>query len=200
MTTGGSIDFFDRQFRRQAECGDFALNPFEQATLPHLRGRMLDFGCGLGNLALAAARNGCTVLALDASPAAITALQTRAREESLPVEAMAADLRDHPLSGTYDSVVSIGLLAFFDCATARRLLLALRERVAPGGVLALNTLIEGTTWREAFTESSNCLLGEGELRQCVAGWTVLLDETSEFPAAGSHKRFATVIARRPGGT
>ena len=63
-----SIRFFDSQFRRQIRQAELALNPFEQRALPWLQGRVLDSGCGLGNLALAAARRGCTVPALDASP------------------------------------------------------------------------------------------------------------------------------------
>ena len=51
-----SIRFFDSQFHRQIEAGDYALNPFERAALPFLRDEVLDLGCGLGNLALAAAR------------------------------------------------------------------------------------------------------------------------------------------------
>jgi SAM-dependent methyltransferase len=78
MNIGNSLEFFDRQFRRQVEQRDFQLNPFELEVLPHLHGRVLDFGCGLGNLAMAAAAQGCPVLALDASPTAIAALHRRA--------------------------------------------------------------------------------------------------------------------------
>jgi tellurite methyltransferase len=42
-----SIDFFDTQFRKQVANRDFALNPFESAVLPFVRGRVLDLGCGL---------------------------------------------------------------------------------------------------------------------------------------------------------
>jgi tellurite methyltransferase len=91
MNTNTSVDFFDRQFRQQVEQQDFQLNPFELEVLPHLHGRVLDFGCGLGNLALAAAAQGCSVLALDASPAAIAALRLRAQAAALPVEAIEPD-------------------------------------------------------------------------------------------------------------
>lgn len=47
MSTNKSIEFFDAQFRKQVAAGDFALNPFETACLPFVRGRALDFGCGL---------------------------------------------------------------------------------------------------------------------------------------------------------
>jgi tellurite methyltransferase len=46
-----SVEFFDAQFQRQVASGDFALNPFETLALPFAQGRVLDLGCGLGNLA-----------------------------------------------------------------------------------------------------------------------------------------------------
>ena len=71
MTHSKSIAFFDQQYRHQLKEAPVTLNPFEQLAIPHLRGDVLDFGCGLGNLAFAAADIGCQVTALDASPAAI---------------------------------------------------------------------------------------------------------------------------------
>ena len=56
-----SVGFFDRQFREQLRKQDPALNPFERVALAHCRGRVLDFGCGLGNLAVSAARAGLTL-------------------------------------------------------------------------------------------------------------------------------------------
>jgi len=71
MNGNKTISFFDTQFERQVREGDFALNPFERLALPYLYGKILDLGCGLGNLSIKAARRGCAVLALDASPNAI---------------------------------------------------------------------------------------------------------------------------------
>ena len=65
MATGSSVTFFDTQFRRQLQQGEMNLNPFERKALAYARGRTLDYGCGLGNFALAAAERGCNVLALD---------------------------------------------------------------------------------------------------------------------------------------
>ena len=55
---GAAIDFFERQFRRQIESAEYALNPFEAAAVPWLQGEVLDLGCGLGNLSPAAAARG----------------------------------------------------------------------------------------------------------------------------------------------
>lgn len=199
MNADHSIAFFDRQFRQQVEAQDFQLNPFELATLPHLHGHVLDFGCGLGNLALAAAGRGCSVLALDASPAAISHLRQRAATDALPVEAIVADLRDYRIEEKFDCVVSIGLLAFFDCAAASRQLSMLQEQVRPGGIAAINTLIAGTTWLDIFGSGSRCLMPRDELPGRFAGWEIIQSEFRDFEAPGKTvKSFVTLIARKPG--
>lgn len=194
-----SVDFFEAQFRGQSAAGEAALNPFEQRALPHLRGRVLDWGCGLGNLSLAAAERGCQVLALDASPAAIAALQAAAAARGLAVDAARADLRSHaPAAGSFDAVVAIGLLMFFDCATARRQLARLQAAVRPGGVAVLNVLVQGTTFMDMFDPAQHCLFHPDTPARAFDGWTLLHSALEDFDAPrGLRKRFATVIARRP---
>ncbi|NJD33470.1 MAG: class I SAM-dependent methyltransferase [Betaproteobacteria bacterium] len=201
MKTNTSIAFFDRQFQQQASDQDFRLNPFELTALPYLTGRVLDFGCGLGNLAMAAAAQGCSVLALDASPSAIGHLRQRAAAARLPLEAIEADLRDYAIVGDFDCVVSIGLLMFFDCPTALRMLTMLQDSVRPGGIAVINTLIEGTTWLDMFGTANCCLLARNELAARFAAWDVLHSEFRDFDALGptrpTIKSFATLIARKP---
>jgi tellurite methyltransferase len=197
MTTNRSVDFFDAQFQQQAHGHDFALNPFERAALSHLRGRVLDFGCGMGNLAFEAARQGCSVLALDASPAAVAHIRQRAGAERLPVEAVRADLRDHPLDEDFDAVVCIGLLMFFDCPTALRVLAQLQARVRAGGIAVVNVLVEGTTYLDMFDAEGHCLFARSELEGRFDGWDILHAELRDFEAPGGRtKSFATVIARK----
>ena len=198
MHDSDSVGFFEAQFQRQLRERDFRLNPFELAALPHLRGRVLDYGCGLGNLAFAAAERGCTVTALDASPAAIAHIQKRAADESLPVQASLADLRDHELPGEFDAVVSIGLLMFFDCRTAFRVLASLQAHVRPGGIAFVNVLIDGTTYLDMFGRSRYCLFPRTELESRFAGWELIHSEANDFEAPGGRiKSFATAIARKP---
>jgi tellurite methyltransferase len=195
-----SIEFFDEQFRRQASDAALALNPFEAMTLPYLRGEVLDVGCGLGNLAFAAARQCCTVTALDGSPAAIEHVRSRAAEQGVAVHASLADLRDHAIAADYDCIVAIGLLMFFDCATALSVLSQLQSHVRAGGVAAINVLVEGTTYLDMFEPASHCLFAPSELERRFAGWRIERSDCADFTAPrGTLKRFATVIARKPGG-
>jgi tellurite methyltransferase len=198
MTDNRSIDFFDAQFRRQIAAHEYALNPFESAALPHLHGRVVDFGCGLGNLAVEAARRGCDVLALDASGAAVEHLRDLAARESLPLRAEVADLRSFELAGEFDAVVCIGLLMFFDCPAAFAQLARLQESVRPGGVAVVNVLVEGTTYMDMFAPEGHCLFDEAALRERFAGWELLRCERQDFPAPhGTRKVFVTLVARRP---
>jgi tellurite methyltransferase len=192
-----SVDFFDRQFAHQVAGADYALNPFERAVLPYVHGEVLELGCGLGNLALAAAHAGCRVSALDASPIAVADLQRRAGAPGLALRAGAAELRAYKAARQYDTVVAIGLLMFFSCTEARAVLEQLRASVRPGGTAAVNVLIEGTTFMAMFDPAGYCLFGRDELAAAFEGWDVLLSRHEDFPAPGDTlKRFHTLVARR----
>lgn len=198
MTADSSIGFFDAQFRCQVAAGEFALNPFEAAAMPFLHGRVLDFGCGLGNLAVAAAEHGCSVVALDASAAAIAHLKDTASARALPIDAREAELAGYALDEDYDAVVSIGLLMFFDCPTAFRQLQQLQAHVRPGGIAVVNVLVEGTTFDAMFDARGHCLFAADELLRRFAGWDVLRHDRQDFPAPGDRvKAFATIVARKP---
>ncbi len=193
-----SIEFFDRQFEEQTRARAFDLNPFETLALEYARGDVLDFGCGLGNFALAAARRGCRVDALDASPHAIASLRERAADAGLPVAAQLADAVAWQPARAYDTIACIGLLMFFDCATAEALLLRLRRALRPGGTLIVNVLTRGTTFMDMFDPDAYCLFAPERVMQLFGGWEIVRCDDARFPAPrDTVKVFRTVVARRP---
>ena len=197
MPVNRSIAFFDTQFQKQVAGSDFALNPFETVSLPFLRGRTLDYGCGLGNLAIAAARDGAEVTAVDGSPAAVERIRQAALAENLRIEAVLADITSYRIVGDYDTVVAIGLLMFFRKEKALGLLADVQRHVAPGGTAIVNVLVEGTTFMGMFDGDNYYLFEPDELLDRFRGWEILLDRRESFDApGGTLKKFSTVIARK----
>lgn len=197
MAVNRSVSFFENQFRRQVTGGEFTLNPFETAVLEFVSGRALDLGCGLGNLSIAAARQGATVTAIDASPTAVDRINAVAREENLPVHAFCEDLSSYTITEQYDTIIAIGLLMFFSRPRALAMLADIQRHVVPGGHAIVNTLIEGTTYMDMFEPGSFCLLARGELEQLFAGWTLVNVQHQEFAAPGDTvKSFVTLVARK----
>ena len=197
MSDNHAVSFFDNQFQKQVSEQSFALNPFEAAALPYLTGSVLDLGCGLGNLAVEAARRGASVVAVDASPTAIARIQQAAADEKLPLRGVQANLGNYSIDGQFDSIAAIGLLMFFDRVRALELLEGIQRHVKPGGCAVINVLIEGTTFLGMFQPGHYYLFGREELAQRFAGWQVLEYVYQTFPAPeNTEKMFATIVARK----
>lgn len=193
-----SIAFFDAQFERQVASNELVLNPFELAILPLVRGDVLDLGCGLGNLTMAAARAGSAVLALDGSENAIKGLTARANAEGLSVRAEQRDLAEYSTDQYFDTVLCIGLLMFFPEARAYAWLDTIKAITRPNGIVAINVLIEGTTYLDMFDPMGYTLFSEERVMSTFRNWKILHAAVQEFDAPhGTVKRFLTLAAEKP---
>jgi SAM-dependent methyltransferase len=117
---------------------------------------VLDLGCGPGHLALAFARRGMAVTAMDPEPQMLDAAHTASRTEGLPVNYIQGGSGDlNPAFGPY-RLVTIGRAFHWMDRTAT---LAMLDRiVAPGGGVALlhdaHPPVEENGWYKAFGKIS----------------------------------------------
>jgi tellurite methyltransferase len=163
-----------------------------------VRGRTLDLGCGLGNLSIEAARRGASVVAVDASPAAIERIREVAARERLKIEPVLADLENYPIEGEFDTVIAIGIVMFFRREKALALLEEIKQSVAPGGRAIVNVLTEGTTYMGMFEPGNYTLFAKDELQERFEGWETLFSRHDSFPAPESTtKEFCTLVAQKP---
>lgn len=94
---------------------------------------VLDVGCGLGLVSLAAAVRGAQVTAIDREPAPIEFLQASAALNGVAIEAVVGDVVRPPLGRRFDVVLAADLL--YERSEFGSLAAALAELIAPGGTL-----------------------------------------------------------------
>lgn len=101
---------------------------------------VLDMMCGYGRHALALARQGIRVTAVDNLPSYIEEITAAASQESLPLEAVQANLAHYRPAGPYDLAICMGnSLNFFGSADLRSILQKTAAAVRSGGHLLINT-------------------------------------------------------------
>jgi ubiquinone/menaquinone biosynthesis C-methylase UbiE len=116
------------------------------ALLPELGGRrVLEVGCGSGNISLALARRGARLVGLDVSGPMLAAAQHKARQQGLSLTWIRGLAGSLPFAEkSFDGVISILALDFISDRPG-----ALREMVRvlrPGGFLVLAMLNRFSLW------------------------------------------------------
>jgi 2-polyprenyl-3-methyl-5-hydroxy-6-metoxy-1,4-benzoquinol methylase len=102
--------------------------------------KVLDLMCGYGRHALALARKGIEVTAVDNLADYITELKLNAEKEGLPVNALQYNVTTFSPGDKYDLVICMGnSLNFFDEADTVQILSAAAACLKPGGHLLLNS-------------------------------------------------------------
>jgi len=121
----------DDGFTQEGAGPDVYLSPFrrwptaERRSVRHLRGRVLDVGCGAGRVALELQHRGVEVVGLDSSPLAVRAANLRGVNDvwCSPIEDVMSEV------GSFDALVMFGnnFGIFGTPRRARRLLTALAK-------------------------------------------------------------------------
>jgi SAM-dependent methyltransferase len=111
-----------------------------------LAGRdVLDVGCGDGAYALAAARAGASVVAVDRSPADVEAARRNAAHAGVPLELHVADALALPFPGDrFDVVLAVTVLCFV--ADPAMAVSEMARVLRPGGVLVIGELGRWSAW------------------------------------------------------
>src|ERR1700674_4983692 len=150
---------------RLAEDLDAAPTPLLMETAAAMApGKALDLACGAGRNALWLAEHGWEVTAVDGADAAIEILRTRAREHSLKISAVVANLEN----GEFKIVPSRWDLVAMCYYLQRNLFEPAKRGVAPGGIL-----ISIVHVNEPGEGDGPYRLRPGELEQYFAGWEIL---------------------------
>ena len=147
-----------------------------------VRGRVLDIGCGTGELSLYLAARGHPVVGVDAAPAAIERARRKAADRGFAVEFDVADALDLPEIGRFDAVVDSGLFHVFDDPERVRYVDTLRSLLRPGGTLLVLCFADS-----APGDGGPRRVSPREIREAFAerdGWTVEWVRESVFETRG----------------
>jgi SAM-dependent methyltransferase len=165
-----------------------------------IHGRVLDAGCGTGNLALWLAGRGCTVTGVDFLEQPIAAARGKAAERGLAATFLQMDARAiGEIPERFDAVTDCGLFHTFDDEGRAAYVATLEKLLEPGArlfVLCFSTAEPGTHGPRR--------VGEEELRRAFGGgWVVETIEPArfevvpgipgaEFTPGGARAWFATI--------
>lgn len=168
-----------------------APSSFLQSLLPTLApGRALDVASGDGRNALALAKGGHAVTAIDIAGAGLARLRSQARDQGLSIEAIQADLEEYPLPIRYFDVAVVA------CYLQRSLFARVKDCLVPGGVAVVETFL--IDQREiGHPRNPAFLLERGELAQAFADFEILVSEEGLFDLGGERAYLSRLAARRP---
>jgi cyclopropane fatty-acyl-phospholipid synthase-like methyltransferase len=143
-----------------------------------IRGRVLDLGCGTGELALFLASRGHPVWGVDFSPNAIRRATTKAAERGIELEfRVASALALDRLGATFDTALDCGLFHVFLDEHRRQYAENVRQVLAPAGTLFLLCFSE----EEPTDWGGPRRVTQAEIRETFAdGWEVRSIQPGNF--------------------
>jgi SAM-dependent methyltransferase len=152
--------------------------------------RVLDVACGRGRHAIAAARRGADVVAIDVAGSELQAGEKAARKSGVMVDWIAADLTHDPLPrGPFDVVMMFNYLD-------RTRMPAVLDAIGPGGYFLGETFLN---WQRNLGWGPTCddhLLRSGELVSLVEPLEIILGREVLEILDGHPRWVASVLAQR----
>ena len=168
--------------------------------------RVLDIGAGTGRNALALARRGCTVDAVEMTPKFAEILTTAAGQESLNVQVICKDVFQvsEELRGPYDLIILSEVVSDFRTVAQLRGFFELAaQQLAPGGSLLFNAFVSRPHYsaddaaREFAQQVYTCFFTPEELT--VASHGLDLTQTTDESDHDNEKNHQPATAWPPTG-
>lgn len=140
-------------------------------------GRIVDVGCGTGDLAIELARRGFAVTGIDAAPTAIERARAKAAEAGVSIDFRLLDaLRLDELGSVFDTAIDSGLFHVFSDDDRRAYVRGLWHALPPGGRLILLCFSDRET-----RDGGPRRISEADLRHAFRdGWEVSWLEPARF--------------------
>ena len=156
--------------------------------------RIVDLGCGTGQVSLPLAERGAQVLAIDVSPHMVDRLRANARDRGLAgVEALALPIEDLSLPpGSVDLVVTSYAFHHLRDADKGRVVSAASQWLRPGGRLIVADMMfgrGGTSQDRAIIKSKVSALA----RKGIGGWWRIAKNSYRY-LVRAHERPVSVAA------
>ncbi len=153
--------------------------------------RVLDLACGRGRNAIAAAKLGAHVVAVDVDEEKLRTAAQAAKESGVTVQWVRADLRsDQVPAGPFDLVMIFNYLD-------RTRLDTFLGAVAPGGYFMAETFLEAQREFGWGPSSPDHLLRPAELLSLVHPFEIILARDVIETIDGRQMALASVLAQRP---
>jgi SAM-dependent methyltransferase len=123
--------------------------------------KVLDLMCGYGRHAIALAKKGISVTAVDNLGDYTNEISEEAEKNQLPLKVIKADVINYKIDDTYDLAICMGnSLNFFDAADTVKLLTSIAAHLKKGGHLLINSWSLAEIAFKNFKEKSWSYTGE----------------------------------------
>jgi 2-polyprenyl-3-methyl-5-hydroxy-6-metoxy-1,4-benzoquinol methylase len=152
---------------------------------------VVDLACGEGRHSLAAAQLGHEVVAVDRDPQLLARGREQALRAGVSIDWRELDLEgEWPDLGTFEAVL---VFNYLDRASMPRIL----QLVAPGGLLIMETFLEGQREAGWGPTSDHHLLRPGELARLVVPLRIVHGREAVEPVeSGRWRAVASIVAKK----